>query len=192
MPGSAADQFESAGSGHKVELADPPFDNAYGIEQQEDPRLDHSVCKCTADDHVITIASAGKTSDGLDGMLLRACASDLCACILSGCNVFDYLIEGAKVTAVDLNAAQIALTDLKQAAVQKLDFQEFFAIFGKNDVELLRSKYETVLRPMLLERSQQFWDQKIGRYGDYCAFERGERFFLRTCPSTACRLLLAT
>ena len=26
---------------------------------QEDPRIDHTVCKCTADDHVITSASAG-------------------------------------------------------------------------------------------------------------------------------------
>ncbi|KAJ1482830.1 hypothetical protein T484DRAFT_1802722 [Baffinella frigidus] len=48
----------------------------------EDPRIDHTVLKCDASDHVITIASAG-------------------------CNTFDYLIEGARVTAVDFNGAQV-------------------------------------------------------------------------------------
>eukprot|EP00292_Cryptomonas_paramecium_P004212 CAMPEP_0113690478 /NCGR_PEP_ID=MMETSP0038_2-20120614/17813_1 /TAXON_ID=2898 /ORGANISM="Cryptomonas paramecium" /LENGTH=679 /DNA_ID=CAMNT_0000611807 /DNA_START=21 /DNA_END=2060 /DNA_ORIENTATION=- /assembly_acc=CAM_ASM_000170 len=102
----------------------------------EDPRIDHTVCKCTSDDHVITIASAG-------------------------CNTFDYIIEGAKVTAVDLNAAQIALTDLKAAAIRTLEFSEFFRIFAKNDIQLLRSKYKDVLRPLMSPRSQQFWDAKV-------------------------------
>ncbi len=81
----------------------------------------------------------------------------------AGCNTFDYLIEGAKVTAVDLNAAQIALTDLKAAAIQKLTFDEFFKIFAKNDIGLLREKYSTILRPLLLERSREFWDEKVQR-----------------------------
>jgi betaine lipid synthase len=81
----------------------------------------------------------------------------------AGCNTFDYLIEGAKVTAVDLNAAQIALTDIKAAAIQKLTFDDFFDIFAKNNIALLREKYSTTLRPLLLERSQEFWDEKVQR-----------------------------
>jgi betaine lipid synthase len=88
---------------------------------------------------------------------------DLRTEMILGCNTFDYLIEGAKVTAVDLNAAQIALTDLKAAAIQSLEFKEFFRIFAKNDIALLREKYESVLRPLLLEKSAAFWDEKISR-----------------------------
>lgn len=65
---------------------------------------------------------------------------------------------------MDLNAAQIALTDLKAAAIRALDFKEFFSIFAKNDIALLRAKYRSVLRPLLLERSQLFWDEKVDRH----------------------------
>lgn len=71
------------------------------------------VFNLTPDDHIITIASAG-------------------------CNVLDYIIEGARVTAVDFNACQIALTELKATAIKGLSFEEFFAIFAKNDIKLLR------------------------------------------------------
>mmetsp|Transcript_17242 Transcript_17242/g.41818 ORF Transcript_17242/g.41818 Transcript_17242/m.41818 type:complete len:680 (+) Transcript_17242:53-2092(+) len=102
----------------------------------EDPKLDHQAFKPGPNDNIITIASAG-------------------------CNVFDYLIEGSRVTAVDLNAAQIALTELKAIAVQKLTFEHFFDIFAKNKVNLLKAKYESDIRPLLTRRSQQFWDSHI-------------------------------
>lgn len=69
--------------------------------------------KLQEDDHVITIASAG-------------------------CNVLDYIIEGARVTAVDFNACQIALTELKATAIKELNFDQFFSIFAKNNIALLR------------------------------------------------------
>mmetsp|Transcript_64644 Transcript_64644/g.154320 ORF Transcript_64644/g.154320 Transcript_64644/m.154320 type:complete len:676 (+) Transcript_64644:146-2173(+) len=102
----------------------------------EDPRIDHTVLKCDASDHVITIASAG-------------------------CNTFDYLIEGARVTAVDFNGAQIALTELKSVACQNLEWEQFFAIFAKNDMNLLRTKYYGGLRNQLTEPSKRFWDKQI-------------------------------
>ena len=55
--------------------------------------MDQEVFNLTPEDHVITIASAGD-------------------------NVFDYLIEGSKVTAVDFNGCQIALTEMKSVACQ--------------------------------------------------------------------------
>ena len=63
---------------------------------------------------------------------------------------------------MDLNAAQIALTDLKAAAIQKLKFEQFFDIFAKNNIALLREQYAQ-LRPLLLERSREFWDEKVKR-----------------------------
>lgn len=80
---------------------------------------------------------------------------------LAGCNVFDYLIEGSRVTAVDLNAAQIALTELKAKACQILPFEAYFDIFAKNKINLLKAKYEKELRPLLSARSQKFWDSHI-------------------------------
>ena len=56
--------------------------------------MDHRVFNLNEKDHVITIASAG-------------------------CNVLDYIIEGAKVTAVDFNLCQIALTELKKVRLLK-------------------------------------------------------------------------
>lgn len=102
----------------------------------EDPQLDHEAFHPGPNDHIITIASAG-------------------------CNVFDYLIEGARVTAVDLNAAQIALTELKAIACQKLTYEHFFEIFAKNKINLLKAKYESDIRPLLTERSKKFWDGHI-------------------------------
>ncbi len=102
----------------------------------EDPRMDQEVFNLTEDDHVITIASAG-------------------------CNVLDYIIEGARVTAVDFNACQIALTELKAVAIQRLEWTQFFAIFAKNDTALLRELYPTVLRPGLSAESAEFWDRYV-------------------------------
>lgn len=102
----------------------------------EDPRLDHQAFAPGPNDNIITIASAG-------------------------CNVFDYLIEGSRVTAVDLNAAQIALTELKAIACQLLDFEHFFDIFAKNKINLLKAKYEKDIRPKLTERSRKFWDNHM-------------------------------
>lgn len=104
----------------------------------EDPRIDHTVLKCTRDDHVITIASAGD-------------------------NVFDYLIEGARVTAVYFNGAQIALTEVKAAAVRLISFEDFFQIFAKNDMQLFRQHYAQTLRNELSRPSAAFWDKNINK-----------------------------
>jgi len=82
----------------------------------EDPRMDHRVFNLTDKDHVITIASAG-------------------------CNALDYIIEGSMVTAVDFNLCQIALTELKKVAIIQLEFEAFFEIFSKSNMELLKEVY---------------------------------------------------
>ena len=82
----------------------------------EDPRMDQRVFNLTSDDHVITIASAG-------------------------CNALDYIIEGAEVTAVDFNSCQIALTELKAVAIQNIEYDDFFDIFGRSNMKRLRELY---------------------------------------------------
>ena len=98
----------------------------------EDPRIEQPVFALDRDDHVITIASAGD-------------------------NALDYIIDGAKVTAVDFNLCQIALTELKVAAIKTLTYDEFWRIFAENDIELLQAKY-AALRPHLRNTSSTFWD----------------------------------
>ena len=99
----------------------------------EDPRIDQHLFKLTRDDHVLTIASAGD-------------------------NALDYVIDGARVTAVDLNLCQIALSELKVAAIKSLPYDEFWRIFAESDIALLKARYPSHLRPLLCRTSQTFWD----------------------------------
>jgi betaine lipid synthase len=62
---------------------------------------------------------------------------------------------------VDFNSAQIALTELKSIACQNLEWDHFFRIFAKNDMELLRNKYWSSFRGQLTEPSRRFWDKQI-------------------------------
>lgn len=98
--------------------------------------MDHRVFNLTEDDHVLTIASAG-------------------------CNALDYIIEGAAVTAVDFNLCQIALTELKKAAIMNVDFETFFEIFSMSNMDLLKEIYKDTLRPSLSPASAEFWDTGI-------------------------------
>lgn len=97
--------------------------------------MDQRVFDLNESDHVITIASAG-------------------------CNVLDYIIEGAKVTAVDFNSCQIALTELKKVAIINLEYDQFFEIFSMSNMALLREVYP-ILRPQLSAPSAEFWDTGI-------------------------------
>jgi ubiquinone/menaquinone biosynthesis C-methylase UbiE len=102
----------------------------------EDPRMDQRVFDLSSSDHIITIASAG-------------------------CNVLDYIIEGAEVTAVDFNLCQIALTELKKVAILNIEYEQFFEIFSKSNMDLLKELYPTKLRPHLSAPSAEFWDGGI-------------------------------
>lgn len=98
--------------------------------------MDHRVFKLDESDHIVTIASAG-------------------------CNVLDYIIEGAQVTAVDFNLCQIALTELKKVAILHVEYDQFFEVFSMSNMALLRELYPTKLRPHLTQPSQEFWDDGV-------------------------------
>lgn len=101
----------------------------------EDPVADMAALDIRPDSHIVTIASGG-------------------------CNALSYLrANPAKITAVDLNAAHIALNRLKSVAAQQLDSHElFFRFFGEaNSKENLRV-YQDQLRPHLDETSRRYWD----------------------------------
>ncbi|MES1907801.1 MAG: hypothetical protein MHM6MM_000846 [Cercozoa sp. M6MM] len=112
----------------------------------EDPRMDLREMRTDDKDHVLTIASAGD-------------------------NVFDFLTRGARVTAVDFNPNQLALAQLKAAAAATLPHSEYFRIFGRDDVALLRARYlrsenYEALREhaYMTDAARSFWDAHLG-YG---------------------------
>lgn len=101
----------------------------------EDPNVDMEALRLGPTDHVVTIASGG-------------------------CNVLSYLIgDPARITAVDLNGAHIALNRLKLCALRHLpDHAAFFEFFGKADAQANIAAYDQWLKPHLDASSRAYWE----------------------------------
>ena len=107
----------------------------------EDPVPDLEALSLKPDSHVVTIASGG-------------------------CNVLSYLTaDPARITAVDLNHAHIALTDLKIAAVKHLpNYEAFRQFFQHADTKANIELYDRLLAPHLSSSSRAYWEASgIGR-----------------------------
>lgn len=108
----------------------------------EDPVVDMEALAITPDCHVATIASGG-------------------------CNVLSYLTANpARITAVDLNTAHIALNRLKQVAAQHLpDYVHFRRFFAEADSPANVRAYKAHLRPHLEETARRYWEGRdlVGR-----------------------------
>ena len=103
----------------------------------EDPRLDHVAMNLTPDDNVLVITSAG-------------------------CNTLDYALASPNsVHAVDMNPRQNALLELKLAGINRLEFDDFFRLFGQGHLPDARKIYEGTLRKDLTPWSQDYWDKWI-------------------------------
>jgi S-adenosylmethionine-diacylglycerol 3-amino-3-carboxypropyl transferase len=76
----------------------------------------------------------------------------------AGCNVFSALLhEPARVVAVDINPAQIALVELRLAAIRGLDHAAFLRFMGIEASSDRVAVYEQ-LRASLPAPAQTFWD----------------------------------
>lgn len=108
----------------------------------EDPAVDMEALAITPDCHVVTIASGG-------------------------CNVLSYLTaDPAKITAVDLNTAHIALNRLKLMAARTLpDHAAFHRFFAQADSRENVAAYRDVVAPHLDEATRRYWEGRdlIGR-----------------------------
>ena len=103
----------------------------------EDPRLDRQALNLSAKDRLLVISSAG-------------------------CNALDYLLAGAgHVYAVDMNPRQNALLELKASAIQNLEYQQFFDMFGKGHLPMAESLYAAKLRDSLTNPTRKYWDRWI-------------------------------
>jgi S-adenosylmethionine-diacylglycerol 3-amino-3-carboxypropyl transferase len=109
----------------------------------EDPAIDMEALALGPEDRVVAIASGG-------------------------CNVLSYLTAGpARITAVDLNGAHIALNRLKLCAAKNLpDRAAFYRFFGRADAAENVEAYDRYLRDRLDPESRAYWEARtIGGAG---------------------------
>jgi S-adenosylmethionine-diacylglycerol 3-amino-3-carboxypropyl transferase len=99
----------------------------------------------------------------IDRLALRLSPDDTLMMITSaGCNALDYAILGPKrIHAVDANPRQTALLELKQAGIRRLDFDDFFSLFGAGNHPAIGDLYRQHLRQDLSSFSRQYWDARL-------------------------------
>lgn len=100
----------------------------------EDPLVDMAALAIRPTDHIVTIASGS-------------------------CNVLSYLVaDPARISAVDLNGAHIALGNLKLCALQHLpDYRGFFTFFGAADTKANVDAFRRHILPRLDGVSAAYW-----------------------------------
>ena len=101
----------------------------------EDPAVDRQALELKPEDRMLVITSAG-------------------------CNALDYALTGlARIHAVDANPRQSALLELKLAGIRRLDYADFFALFGRGRHPQFNEMYRECLRADLSEFARQYWDR---------------------------------
>lgn len=104
----------------------------------EDPAVDRQALQLRQDDTLLAITSAG-------------------------CNVLDYALAGvARIDAVDANPRQTALLELKLAGIRGLEYEDFFALFGRGFHPRAKTLYRDGMRSQLSDFARTFWDRRIG------------------------------
>ncbi|CAN5394465.1 DUF3419 family protein [soil metagenome] len=101
----------------------------------EDPEVDLEALALQPDSHIVAIASGG-------------------------CNVLSYLTgDPARITAVDLSSAHVALNRLKLVAANRLpSWEVFYRFFGAADDEANVAAYERLIAPHLDSQSRAYWE----------------------------------
>ncbi len=101
----------------------------------EDPAVDLRAMDIEPHHHIVTIASGG-------------------------CNVLSYLTASpAKITAVDLNRAHVALTKLKLAGLQSLPgWDAYYRFFGEADERQNIRNYKLFLQSSLDSETRKYWE----------------------------------
>ncbi|MET3138547.1 S-adenosylmethionine-diacylglycerol 3-amino-3-carboxypropyl transferase [Undibacterium sp. GrIS 1.2] len=79
-----------------------------------------------------------------------------------GCNALAYLAANPNaVHAVDLNAAHLAMLDMKKKAIKHLpDYDAVLAFLGKADQSDNLKRYQRHIRPHLSEDASNFWESR--------------------------------
>ncbi len=124
----------------------------------EDPAVDRQALHLGAEDRVLVIASAG-------------------------CNALDYALCGPReVVAVDVNPRQIALLELKLAAIRNLGHAQVFDLFGLGGSSEAGDLYHDHLRRELSPFAKRYWDRR------WTWFDGRSSFYWRGLSGLAARL----
>jgi S-adenosylmethionine-diacylglycerol 3-amino-3-carboxypropyl transferase len=101
----------------------------------EDPEVDLEALALQPDCHIVAIASGG-------------------------CNVLSYLTgDPARITAVDLSSAHVALNRLKLVSANRLpSWEVFYRFFGAADDEANVAAYDRLIAPHLDSQSRAYWE----------------------------------
>jgi S-adenosylmethionine-diacylglycerol 3-amino-3-carboxypropyl transferase len=92
----------------------------------------------------------------------------------AGCNVLDYALAAPKlIHAVDANPRQNALLELKLAAIRRLQFADFFSVFGEGFHPHFGEMYRDALRGELSPFAREYWDKNTGWF----ASRRGSFYY---------------
>lgn len=83
----------------------------------------------------------------------------------AGDNAFALLAAGVEVVAADLSPAQIALVELKRAAIRRLEREDLLAFLGLRKGEDRRAVYER-LEHDLPARTRDFWREHLDEIAD--------------------------
>ena len=80
-----------------------------------------------------------------------------------GCNVLSYLTENpARITAVDLSPAHVALVKLKIAGLRNLpDWQSFYRFFGEAKSRENYVDYDEYLRENIDGQTRRYWESRL-------------------------------
>ncbi|KAI1348426.1 hypothetical protein F5Y01DRAFT_212598 [Xylaria sp. FL0043] len=136
----------------------------------EDTRVDGHILKLKPDDVVLAITSAGD-------------------------NILSYALQcPARIHAVDLNPTQNHLLELKIAAYQSLEYQDFWKIFGEGKHPDFRSLLISKMSSHLSSRAFQYWlsnhrifTKNQGGLYDTGGSRHGIRIFRRITQLFGCR-----
>ena len=94
-----------------------------------------------------------------------------------------------QVVSVDCNPAQSALLELKTVAIQQLDFEDAWQMFGEGVHPRIDEVYEQKLAPFLSQTSHNFWSKRLWYFksGTHGCVVRGEGDALGAVRVCVCR-----
>lgn len=103
----------------------------------EDPRCDRELLQFDKDSEIVMITSAGD-------------------------NALDYLLDAPKkINCIDVNPRQNALLQLKLAAYEYGNFNDFFQLFGEGAHAKINTLYKESFRAKLPKYAQDYWDKNL-------------------------------
>jgi S-adenosylmethionine-diacylglycerol 3-amino-3-carboxypropyl transferase len=105
---------------------------------------------------LVRYANGWEDADVLCAALRPRPGQRLLSIAAAGDMAFALAAEGAEVVAVDLSPAQLALVELKRAAIRRLDHAEVLAFLGVREADDRLATYR-LLEPELSDAARGFW-----------------------------------